>query len=74
VVVSDQQGRTDAAGKYSFQFVLPDFFVGMLQKNEQAFLDLTAEVRDTAGHVEAKALSLPRPARSSPASRMFCMC
>ena len=58
VVVGEQQGRTDAAGKYSFQFVLPNFFVGMPQNNEQAFLDLTAEVRDTAGHVEEKALSL----------------
>ena len=58
VVVGEQQGRTNAAGKYSFQFVLPDFFVGMPQNNEQAFLDLTAEVRDTPGHVEEKALSL----------------
>ncbi|TMQ01820.1 MAG: hypothetical protein E6L09_01775 [Verrucomicrobia bacterium] len=58
VVVSEQTGRTDAAGRYSFQIVLPDFFVGLPQKNEQAFLDLRAEVRDTAGHVEEKALSL----------------
>lgn len=58
VVISELQGRTDAAGKYSFQFVLPDFLVGMPQKNEQAFLDMTAEVRDTAGHVEEKTLSL----------------
>src|SRR6185503_918684 len=58
VVVSEHQGRTDAAGRYSFRFVLPDFFAGMPQKNEQAFLDLTAEIRDTAGHLEEKALSL----------------
>ena len=58
LVLNEHQGRTDAAGKYSFQLVLPDFFVGMPQKNEQAFLDLTAEVRDTAGHVEEKVLSL----------------
>ena len=85
VVVGEQQGRTDAAGKYSFQFVLPNFFVGMPQNNEQAFLDLTAEVRDTAGHVEEKALSLsvaqnelevtaiPEAGALIPASRMFCM-
>src|SRR6266542_2818609 len=58
VVLSEHQGRTDATGRYSFQFVLPDFLVGMPQKNEQAFLDLTAEIRDTAGHVEEKTLSL----------------
>ena len=58
VVISDLNGRTDEAGKYSFHFVLPDFLTGMPQKNEQAFLDLNAEVRDTAGHVEEKTLSL----------------
>jgi 5-hydroxyisourate hydrolase-like protein (transthyretin family) len=58
VVIKELEGQTDGAGKYSFQFVLPDFFTGMPQKNEQAFLDVTAEVRDTAGHVEEKTLSL----------------
>jgi len=58
VVVTELQGQTDASGKYSFNFALPDFFAGMPQKNEQAFLDLTAEVRDTAGQVETKILSL----------------
>ena len=58
VVVTELQGQTDASGKYAFDFALPDFFAGMPQKNEQAFLDLTAEVRDTAGHVETKTLSL----------------
>jgi uncharacterized protein YfaS (alpha-2-macroglobulin family) len=51
-------GRTDAAGHYPFQFVLPDFFAGMPQKNGQAFLDLTAEVCDSAQHTEQKTLSL----------------
>jgi hypothetical protein len=58
VVIKELQGRTDADGRYSFQFVLPDFFTGMPQKNEQAFLDLTAEVGDTAQHHEEKTLSL----------------
>lgn len=58
VAISDLSGRTDEAGIYSFHFVLPDFFTGMPQKNEQAFLDLNAEVRDTAGHQEEKTLSL----------------
>jgi type II secretory pathway pseudopilin PulG/5-hydroxyisourate hydrolase-like protein (transthyretin family) len=58
MVISDLNGRTDEAGKYSFHFILPDFFTGMPQKNEQAFLDLNAEVRDSAGHVEEKTLSL----------------
>jgi 5-hydroxyisourate hydrolase-like protein (transthyretin family) len=58
VVITELQGRTDAAGNYSFQFVLPDFFAGMPQKNEQAFLDLTADVSDTAQHNEERTLSL----------------
>jgi type II secretory pathway pseudopilin PulG/5-hydroxyisourate hydrolase-like protein (transthyretin family) len=58
VVMTELHGRTDATGNYSFQFVLPDFFAGMPQKNEQAFLDLTATVSDTAQHLEEKTLSL----------------
>ena len=58
VVITELQGRTDATGNYSFQFVLPDFFAGMPQNNEQAFLDLTATVSDTAQHLEEKTLSL----------------
>ena len=58
LVITNLQGRSDITGKYHFQFGLPAFFVGMPQKNEQAFLDLTAEVRDTAGHTEQKTLSL----------------
>ena len=58
VVISEAQGRADSGGKYSFQFVLPDFLVGMPQKKEQAFLDLTAEIADSAQHVEQTTLSL----------------
>ena len=58
VAITELNGRTDSAGKYSFQFVLPDFFAGMPQKAEQAFLDLTAEVRDAGQHLESKTLSL----------------
>ena len=58
VDVAELHGRTDAAGHYPFQFVLPEFFAGMPQKNGQAFLDLTAEVCDSAQHTEQKTLSL----------------
>jgi type II secretory pathway pseudopilin PulG len=58
VVISELQGHTDASGKNLFHFTLPDVFAGMPQKNEQAFLDLAAEVRDGAGHAEEKTLSL----------------
>jgi len=58
VLITELEGRTDAQGKFSFQFRLPGFFVGLPQKNEQAFLDLTAEIGDTAQHVEEKTLSL----------------
>jgi type II secretory pathway pseudopilin PulG/5-hydroxyisourate hydrolase-like protein (transthyretin family) len=58
ITIKELNGQTDSAGNYSFEFVLPDFFAGMPQKNGQAFLDLTAEVRDTAGHAEQKSLSL----------------
>lgn len=56
--ITNLQGWTDTNGSYSFRFELPDFFVGLPQKNEQAFLDLEAEVRDSANHVEKKTLSL----------------
>jgi hypothetical protein len=58
VTISDLNGRTDAAGKFSFHFILPDFFTSTPQKDEEAFLDLNVEVRDTGGHQEEKTLSL----------------
>ncbi|PWU19026.1 MAG: hypothetical protein C5B50_07525 [Verrucomicrobia bacterium] len=58
VTIIELEGRTDESGKYAFQFRLPEMFVGMPQKNEQAFLDLKAELRDTAGHVEEATMSL----------------
>ena len=58
IVISELQGRTDNSGRFSFQFVLPDFFAGMPQKNEQAFLDINAEVSDPAQHAEQTTLSL----------------
>jgi type II secretory pathway pseudopilin PulG len=58
ITLKELSGWTDSAGNYGFEFVLPDFFAGMPQMNGQAFLDLTAEVRDTAGHAEQKTLSL----------------
>lgn len=58
VTIAELAGQTDATGKYPFHFALPDFFVGLPQKNAQAFLDLTAEVQDTAQHSEKTTLSL----------------
>jgi 5-hydroxyisourate hydrolase-like protein (transthyretin family) len=58
LAVTELQGQTDSAGRYAFRFALPDFLAGMPQKDEHAFLDLKAEVRDSAGHLEEKALSL----------------
>ena len=58
VVITELQGRTDDHGKYEFQFSLPDVLVGMPQMNERAFLDLTAQLRDAAQHLEETTLSL----------------
>jgi uncharacterized protein YfaS (alpha-2-macroglobulin family) len=58
VAVTELDGKTDATGTYTFQFVLPDFFAGLPQNNGQALLDLTAEVHDTGQHIEQKSLSL----------------
>ena len=58
VTLATVNGRTDAQGGCAFQFVLPDFLAGLPQNNGQALLDLTAEVTDTAGHVETKTRSL----------------
>jgi hypothetical protein len=57
-VIAELTGQTDASGRHAFQFVLPDFFAGLPQKNGEAFLDLTAEVQDTARHAEHTTLSL----------------
>jgi len=58
VAVTELKGKTDVDGTYRFQFVLPDLFAGLPQNNRQAFLDLTAEIRDAGGHAEQKTLSL----------------
>lgn len=58
VTLAELAGQTDAAGKHRFQFVLPDFFVGLPQKDGHALLDITAEVSDTAQHSEQTTLSL----------------
>ncbi|SPE51099.1 membrane hypothetical protein [Verrucomicrobia bacterium] len=58
VAITELQGQTDETGTYSFEFPLPDLMVGMPQKNEQAFLDLKAELSDTAQHAEETTLSL----------------
>ena len=52
------EGSANAAGEYSFRFELPDSFVGLPQKNENAMLDLTAEIQDSGGHTERNTLSL----------------
>ncbi len=43
------EGRTDDAGDMSFSIQLPDFFAGRPEMAGQAFLELEAEVVDTAG-------------------------
>jgi uncharacterized protein YfaS (alpha-2-macroglobulin family) len=58
VCVAMLSGQTDAVGKFPFHFVLPDFFVGLPQKNAHAVLDLTAEVQDAAAHSEKTTASL----------------
>jgi len=58
LTIPEIQGRTDAGGKYSFHFKLPDYFVGLPQNNEAAWLDLMAEVVDSGQHTEQKTLTL----------------
>ncbi len=58
VTITELQGQTDGSGRYAFALRLPDMFVGMPQKNEQAFLDLKAELRDVGGHAEEATMSL----------------
>jgi len=58
VAIGRVEGVTDDGGKFSFRLRLPDRFSGMPQKGGQAFLELTAQVRDPAGHVEQTTASL----------------
>ncbi|MEZ4635595.1 MAG: MG2 domain-containing protein [Caldilineaceae bacterium] len=45
-------GETDADGNYSYEFIVPDSFIGQLG-NESAEIDLTVTVIDTAAHAES---------------------
>lgn len=58
VQIGSVRGTADADGKFGFQLALPQHFVGLPQKGGQAFLELTARVLDSAGHVESANRSL----------------
>ena len=57
--VLDLQGETDEAGRYEFEFDLPEFFVGGQLEGEQAAFGLEVTVIDQAEHAEAIAQTLP---------------
>jgi uncharacterized protein YfaS (alpha-2-macroglobulin family) len=52
------QGTTDDTGRYSFEFDLPDHFVGAVEGTVSDFLLETA-VTDGAGHTEQVSLRIP---------------
>ena len=58
VVVSEQTGSLDATGRADFHFSLPGEMAGTSTDNLQTILDLTAEVRDSAQHVENQSHSI----------------
>jgi uncharacterized protein YfaS (alpha-2-macroglobulin family) len=58
IPIGTVNGTTDAEGRFTFQLPLPAHFTGVPQKDGQAFLELTAEVRDTGGHAETTTRSL----------------
>lgn len=46
------EGKTDASGKYHFEYDLPDYFVGEPLEKGDAFIRLDVEVIDQANHSE----------------------
>ena len=57
--VLDLRGETDEAGRYEFEFDLPQFFVGGQLEGEQAAFGLEVTVIDQAEHAEAIAQTVP---------------
>jgi len=54
----EKRTRTDSFGKASFNFLLPDQPAELSATQDVASLDLKAELRDTAGHIEEKTVPL----------------
>ncbi len=52
VTVFEISGLTDETGFYSYEFTVPDYFVGQLENNT-ASIDLDITVVDTANHAES---------------------
>ncbi|HFD40715.1 MAG TPA: hypothetical protein ENJ31_12810, partial [Anaerolineae bacterium] len=56
--VLDLKGRTDAEGRFAFEFDLPDYFVGGAEEGVADFI-LEASVTDGAKHTEQVSIRIP---------------
>lgn len=56
--VLDLQGTTDAEGRFSFEFDLPDYFVGGAENNVADYI-LEVAVTDGAAHTEQVSIRVP---------------
>jgi hypothetical protein len=54
VELAKVKGKTDKDGRFSFSSKLPDFFAGRSMQQGSAPVSISAEVKDSAQHVETK--------------------
>ncbi len=59
VQVVSISGRTDAQGRYAFEFDLPEYFAGRGLERDEAEFSLQVTVTDQARHVEQASQTLP---------------
>ncbi|MBI4026891.1 MAG: hypothetical protein HY360_18040 [Verrucomicrobia bacterium] len=57
------EGRTDAQGRFTFEFPLKDWFAGVDLKKGDAMVSVEATITDTADHTQKKGLDLTVTAR-----------
>ncbi len=57
--LSEITGKTDASGKYEFDFTLPQAMFGQPFEQGKAIAEVAADVRDLADHKQHASLSIP---------------
>ena len=57
--LANMQGETDAEGRYDFEYILPDHFVGQAFEQGKGVVEFHARLTDSAEHVQEGRLNLP---------------
>ncbi|HLK57589.1 MAG TPA: MG2 domain-containing protein, partial [Chthonomonadaceae bacterium] len=57
--IGEVKGKTDAAGKYAFEYKLPNAFVGQPFEQGKAVVEFTGDLKDTADHKQTVQTTVP---------------